>query len=124
MQSTAPARVCSAFLFFVRFAPAGPKVEEETYFDMSKSSSILLEPPEYHPDLFVDRVDEIQRVVALARAPAAGSPVSQRTVIFRGERGCGKTWLLRHLAEDAYTRPADSQASLNSSCDRMTFGAS
>ncbi len=63
-------------------------------------------PNDYESSLFVDRVEDIQRVVDLVHRLAVGESVSRRTVIFRGERGCGKTWLLRHLAEDIYT-PAD-----------------
>lgn len=59
-------------------------------------------PPDYHPDLFVDRDDEIRRMVELVSALASGRSLPRRTVVFRGERGCGKTWLLRHLADEAY----------------------
>lgn len=66
---------------------------------MSVTTDISLPiPPEYHPDLFADRDDEFNRVFDLAQALAAGRPVPRRTVIFRGERGCGKSWLLLHLA--------------------------
>jgi energy-coupling factor transporter ATP-binding protein EcfA2 len=52
--------------------------------------------PEYNENLFVNR-DEIGKVTYRAQHLAAGHAVPERTVIFMGERGTGKTWLLKHL---------------------------
>ncbi len=57
-----------------------------------------VEIPEYSPDLFVDRDEEIEEVMERAKALIDGE-VSSRVIVFTGERGAGKTWLLRHLAE-------------------------
>jgi len=57
-------------------------------------------PPEYEPELFVDREFEIGKVLELAQDLANGRVIPRRTIIFRGERGCGKSWLLRHLARE------------------------
>ena len=62
---------------------------------MPLSSSIALPP--YAPELFVDRDEEIaltQHIIDQIRAGSADRP---RTVVFRGERGSGKTWLALHL---------------------------
>lgn len=53
--------------------------------------------PEYNEKLFVNRDDEIGKVTDRAQHLAAGHVVSECTVIFMGERGTGKTWLLKHL---------------------------
>lgn len=99
-QSAASPRVSSPSLFLAWLASARANKEEEANLTMSLSHTV---PPEYDPNLFVDREVDLRRVVALARSLAVGESIPRRTVIFRGERGCGKTWLLRHLAEDAHT---------------------
>ncbi|HHH41472.1 MAG TPA: hypothetical protein ENK56_05655 [Chloroflexi bacterium] len=55
--------------------------------------------PDYHPERFVNREQEINLVVGRAREIGGNQIVRRRTIIFAGERGSGKTWLLRHLAE-------------------------
>lgn len=51
----------------------------------------------YSSDKFVDREDQIALVMDKARLLAERRQVDRRTVIFLGERGTGKTWLLTHL---------------------------
>lgn len=53
--------------------------------------------PKYREALFVNRDKEVHKVIDRAQNLAAGHAVSKRTVIFIGERGTGKTWLLKHL---------------------------
>ncbi|RMF27664.1 MAG: ATP-binding protein [Chloroflexi bacterium] len=55
--------------------------------------------PDYHPARFVNREPEINLVVGRAQEIGGNQVVRRRTIIFAGERGSGKTWLLRHLAE-------------------------
>lgn len=55
------------------------------------------ELPDYSPDKFVDRRDEIESVKSKACAFVGHLPIEKRTIIFTGERGTGKTWLLAHL---------------------------
>ena len=57
----------------------------------------LVEPPEYAPDKFVDREKKITLVMDKARPLMERRPVDRRTIIFTGERGTGKSWLLAHL---------------------------
>ncbi len=56
-----------------------------------------IKPPAYSPDKFVDREEENNLVISKARLLAEGRSVERRTVIFTGERGTGKSWLLAHL---------------------------
>ncbi|HID63144.1 MAG TPA: ATP-binding protein, partial [Anaerolineae bacterium] len=56
-----------------------------------------IKPPEYSPDKFVDRETEVNLVLERAHTLAEGRTVDRRVVIFTGERGTGKTWLLAHL---------------------------
>ncbi len=56
-----------------------------------------LQLPEYAPEKFVNRYDEIELITQKVRALAEGRPVEKRTVVFVGERGVGKSWLLDHL---------------------------
>jgi len=53
--------------------------------------------PEYDPTLFVNREPEITLVLDKATTIAAGEPVRERTIVFWGYKGTGRTWLLRHL---------------------------
>ncbi|HEY76238.1 MAG TPA: AAA family ATPase [Thermoflexia bacterium] len=53
--------------------------------------------PEYSAKWFVDREDEIQTVLEKAKSLPSAPPQKERLLIFTGERGTGKTWLLRHL---------------------------
>ncbi|MBC7226172.1 MAG: hypothetical protein H5T61_02945 [Thermoflexales bacterium] len=52
--------------------------------------TVLLSPPLYSPDKFVNREEELSR---LDRILESGE---KRAVIFRGERGVGKSWLPAH----------------------------
>lgn len=52
----------------------------------------------YDPAKFVNRQAALQQILALVRRIAAGLPVEKRVLFACGERGCGKTWFLRHLA--------------------------
>lgn len=53
--------------------------------------------PEYSERLFVNRRSETALVLDKAQRLLSGQPVSERTVTFMGERGTGKSWLLKHL---------------------------
>jgi hypothetical protein len=64
-------------------------------------------PPEYSPGKFVDREYEIQLVREKARRLASGRAVDRRTIIFTGERGTGKTWLLAHLRTELLEQFSD-----------------
>jgi len=59
----------------------------------------LTNPPVYRPDLFVNREQEIETVTrALQNIARGGGDAEQvRTIVFRGERGLGKSWLALHL---------------------------
>ena len=57
----------------------------------------LIELLEYSSDKFVNRHEELERVMEKVRALIQGSPLDARTIIFTGERGTGKSWLLAHL---------------------------
>ncbi|MGQ9561855.1 MAG: hypothetical protein ACUVWA_15300, partial [Candidatus Oleimicrobiaceae bacterium] len=62
--------------------------------------SILVTPPDYSPDLFVNREEAIKLVVDKARSISGGAPVRKRVIVFEGYRGSGKSWLLQHLARE------------------------
>jgi len=51
----------------------------------------------YQPEKFVDREKALYLVLEKARRISAGVPVMRRVVIFHGQRGAGKTWLLQEL---------------------------
>lgn len=51
----------------------------------------------YDRDKFVDREEALKIVLHKARRISAGLPVERRVVIFHGQRGSGKSWLLREL---------------------------
>jgi hypothetical protein len=51
----------------------------------------------YAPELFVDREPEQQLVCDFAQQICAGHTPPTRTIIFRGARGLGKSWLALHL---------------------------
>jgi hypothetical protein len=53
--------------------------------------------PDYSPDAFVDREDEVGLVIQKAHPLLENRAVDRRTIIFIGERGTGKSWLLAHL---------------------------
>ncbi len=52
----------------------------------------------YNPNQFVNRQKALRQVLEIARQLAAKLPVERRVFFACGERGCGKTWFLRHLA--------------------------
>ncbi|MGQ9548125.1 MAG: hypothetical protein ACUVWS_05825 [Roseiflexus sp.] len=57
----------------------------------------LTDPPAYRPDLFVNRETEIRVVTDALQKIAGGDSEQVRTIVFRGERGLGKSWLAFHL---------------------------
>lgn len=52
--------------------------------------TVILSPPSYSPDKFVDREKELRQLDSML-----GSG-EKRAVVFRGERGVGKSWLPAH----------------------------
>lgn len=54
-------------------------------------------PPAYSPELFVNRETEIGRVIGALQQIANGKAEHAQTIVFRGERGLGKSWLALHL---------------------------
>jgi type II secretory pathway predicted ATPase ExeA len=54
----------------------------------------------YHQDYFFDREKEIRHVTAKIEAMLEDRDVGRRTLLFTGERGSGKTWLLLHLHKE------------------------
>ncbi len=52
--------------------------------------TIVLSPPSYSPDKFVDREEELRHLDHVLESG------EKRAVIFRGERGVGKSWLRAH----------------------------
>ncbi|MEM4724819.1 MAG: ATP-binding protein, partial [Candidatus Hadarchaeum sp.] len=52
----------------------------------------------YNPEWFVDRKEALAQILQVIRQLAAGLPVERRVFFACGERGCGKTWFLHHLA--------------------------
>ncbi|MBM4428755.1 MAG: hypothetical protein FJ026_00215 [Chloroflexi bacterium] len=61
--------------------------------------------PQYDSTLFVNREKEIELVTKKAQALVLGEIVRERTVIFWGYRGTGKTWLLRYIASILESMP-------------------
>lgn len=55
--------------------------------------------PTFDRDLFVDREAELECVEKKIRQYLNGRPPRPRHTAFHGPRGCGKSWLLRYLAE-------------------------
>ena len=51
----------------------------------------------YNDKYFFDREDEIEEINRKIKAMLNNEGIDRRTVVFRGERGTGKTWLLLHL---------------------------
>jgi len=60
---------------------------------------------EYDPALFVNRESEIQLVTEKAQALSLGTSVRERTIVFWGYKGTGRTWLLRQLEEELSRLP-------------------
>lgn len=56
--------------------------------------------PEYDCTLFVNRDKEIELVTEKAQALSLEEPVRERTIIFWGYKGTGRTWLLKRLEEE------------------------
>jgi len=52
--------------------------------------------PEYAPELFLNREDEIGQFNSLVDRTIRGTAGIQRVLVFEGERGAGKSWLLQH----------------------------
>ncbi|GAB4534963.1 MAG: hypothetical protein Kow0063_18630 [Anaerolineae bacterium] len=55
--------------------------------------------PDYSPDKFVDREEETNKVMEKVDALVQGLALDRRTIVFTGERGTGKSWLLAHLRD-------------------------
>ncbi|MBN1814680.1 MAG: hypothetical protein JXA14_22765 [Anaerolineae bacterium] len=55
----------------------------------------------YEPDYFVDRREALDTVLDKARRIATGEKEKRRVVVCRGQRGAGKTWLLRELEKQS-----------------------
>ena len=60
--------------------------------------------PEYKYNLFVDREEEIGKVMKKVESLPPGLSQRERLLIFTGERGTGKSWLLRHLEKELKER--------------------
>jgi len=58
-----------------------------------------VKPPDYSPDKFVDREEETKKVMEKMDALVQGSALDKRTIVFTGERGTGKSWLLAYLRD-------------------------
>ncbi|MDW8270244.1 MAG: AAA family ATPase, partial [Anaerolineae bacterium] len=63
--------------------------------DFVRSHGVEVLP--YDPNYFFDRKDEIDRVTSIVNAIIENKMIERRTLLFTGERGVGKTWLLLHL---------------------------
>ena len=61
-------------------------------------SSLPILSPDYAAALWVNREREVQFVLSLFERLLDRQPVPQHIVVFEGEKGTGKSWLLRHLA--------------------------
>jgi hypothetical protein len=55
------------------------------------------EPPDYKPKLFLNREQEIALFRDLLDRVASGRAGRMRTLVLEGQRGIGKSWLLRHF---------------------------
>jgi len=53
--------------------------------------------PAYHRELFLDRMVETDHFESFLDRVAEGKAGLKRVLVFRGERGIGKSWLLQHL---------------------------
>lgn len=62
--------------------------------------------PAYRPELFVNHVEEIALVTQAAQDAAARKAKRTRAITFYGERGSGKTWLVRQLGATLPTQLA------------------
>jgi hypothetical protein len=62
--------------------------------------------PVYEDDLFVNREKEIETVTKALENIARGDAEQVRTIVFRGERGLGKSWLALHLHRSAIKEKA------------------
>jgi len=65
----------------------------------------LIKLLEYSSDRFVNRHKEIKRVMEKAQLLIQGLSPEGRTIIFVGERGTGKSWLLAHLRTELRALP-------------------
>lgn len=69
----------------------------------------LIQVPDYRYELFVNRYGETEEVVKRLQNLLAGRPVERRTIVFSGEYGLGKSWLLRHIYNTILERIEPSQ---------------
>lgn len=60
--------------------------------------------PRYTRDLFTDRDTAIGEVQKLAEKMRRGEQLASRTIVFRGARGYGKSWLAVHLKREVLSR--------------------
>jgi len=65
--------------------------------------------PVYKDDLFVNREKEIETVTKALENIARGDAEQVRTIVFRGERGLGKSWLALHLHRSAIKEKASTR---------------
>ncbi len=70
------------------------KNQEEIMPAQNTSTEI---PTQYDPDLFVDRKNEIKEIEGIIKSVSQGQDVDEHTIRISGERGVGKSWLLRHI---------------------------
>ena len=67
---------------------------------MESINTHLIEVLDYNPDLFVNRLNEIKKVIEkniLLIENGKLQPGESRTIIFTGNRGVGKSWLLKQI---------------------------
>jgi Cdc6-like AAA superfamily ATPase len=84
----------------------------------------LTDPPVYRPDLFVNRENEIKAVTNALQNIARGDSEQMRTIVFRGERGLGKSWLALHLHRSVLKDEALPNYRIVSASSRDIFGCS
>jgi hypothetical protein len=79
-------------------------------------------PPTYNPQRFLGRQDEINAVTAAIDALYRGDNERKRVILFRGERGSGKSWLALHLQRSVLPQLSDKATSFLLLLDRVLGG--